>query len=258
MRVLITGGNGYIAKSIVEVLRKRNEVTVITRADFDLTDSKQTNKWFQDKWFDVVVHTAVVGGSRLNQDDSTIVDSNLKMYYNLAANKDKFHRLISFGSGAEKFAPDSPYGMSKKIIADSIRANDNFYTFRIFAVFDENELDTRFIKANLMRYFRKEPMVIHSNRLMDFFYMKDLITLIEYYLSAENPAKEVDCSYPQKYTLLNIAEMINNMEQHKVSIIVEEVGKFGVYCSDGTNIPIPIVGLCQGIQRTYRALTFSE
>jgi nucleoside-diphosphate-sugar epimerase len=235
-------------------LAEQHTVTAITRADFDLTDSVQTSKWFEGKWFDVVIHTAIVGGSRLKSEDHDVVRQNLSMHYNLLANRGCFEKLLSFGSGAETFSPDTPYGMSKRIIADSIQATDGWYNLRIFAVFDENELDTRFIKANLIRYLRKEPMVIHSNRLMDFFYMKDLVALVEYYLSAKNPAKEVNCSYSQKYTLTNIAAMINEIEIHKVPIVIEEVGKLGVYCGDGESLPINTIGLQTGIRETYKAL----
>ena len=42
------------------------------------------------------------------------------MYYNLLQNRNRFARLIHFGSGAEKYLPSTPYGYSKKVIAKSI------------------------------------------------------------------------------------------------------------------------------------------
>ncbi len=257
-KILITGGNGYIAKSLMAGLSQRYDITTITRTDFDLTCSHAVNKWFEQRQFDVVIHTAISGGSRLKVDEHSVVDQNLSMHYNLMTNRHNFKRLISFGSGAEMFSPDTPYGTSKRIIAESIKATDNWYNLRIFAVFDENELNTRFIKANLMRYLRKEPMQIHSNRLMDFFYMKDLIALVQYYLTEDSPSKEVNCSYPNKYTLTNIASIINQMGSHQVPIVVEENGKLGVYCGDGESLPINTIGLESGIRETYKALMKEE
>ena len=69
MNILITGGNGYIAKSLANNL---NNVTSITRKDFDLTDRHATDKWFEEKYFDVIIHTAVKGGSRLLVDGGNI------------------------------------------------------------------------------------------------------------------------------------------------------------------------------------------
>ena len=43
MKILITGGNGYIARSIYSILHNKYDITTIGRKDFDLTDWKQTN-----------------------------------------------------------------------------------------------------------------------------------------------------------------------------------------------------------------------
>ena len=169
-KILITGGNGYIAKSLYNTLKNKYDVISITRQDFDLTDQFETSKYFSNKYFDVVIHCAVSGGSRLKQETWRDMDDNLKMYYNLLNCKNKFGKLIHFGSGAETNAPETPYGISKRIIANSISEIDNFYNIKIFALFDENELDTRFIKGNIKRYINKESMIIHQDKYMDFFY----------------------------------------------------------------------------------------
>ena len=94
MKVLITGGNGYIAKSIYNALYKFYDIISITRKDFDLEDTKTVNHWFKDKAFDIVIHTAIKGGSRLKSEDQSVIDSNLKMFDNLLINKDKFRQLV--------------------------------------------------------------------------------------------------------------------------------------------------------------------
>jgi len=97
MKILITGGNGYIAKSLRQGLRGEYEIVIATRQDFDLTNYSQTSRWFEGKYFDVVVHTAVVGGTRLAIDDESVVNRNLLMYYNLVAMEEQFGRFITFG-----------------------------------------------------------------------------------------------------------------------------------------------------------------
>lgn len=250
MNILITGGNGYIGKKLYSCLSHKYEVLSINRSHFNLTNSKDTKNWFDNKNFDLVIHTAIVGGSRLKEDDDSVYINNINMFDNLEQNRHRFNKLISFGSGAELFQ-DTSYAASKRIINEKIKKIKNWYNIRIFGVFDENELETRFIKSNIIRYIKKEPMIIHTNKIMDFFYMKDLISLVDYYAINDTPPKETNCSYEEKYTLKNIANVINNLDTHKVPIEILEKKQLEFYCGEATEIPIKLIGLKSGIEETY-------
>lgn len=150
---------------------------------------------------------------------------------------------------------DTPYGTSKSRIAESIRNTENFYNLRLFNVFDENESANRFLKANMLRYIKKEPMIIHANKIMDFIYIQDLISTVDYYMTNKNLAKDINCCYEEKYTLKTIANMINSLDTHKVPIITENKTQLEFYCDNSGLPPIDIVGLPQGIQNTFRALS---
>ena len=253
MNILITGGNGYIAKSILKNLD--NSIS-ITRKDFNLTDRHATNTWFKNKYFDVIIHTAIVGGNRLKIDTGDIFYQNIQMFYNLLNNKHCFGKLINFGSGAENGLPNNPYGLSKNIISRIIDSEPHFYNIRIYGVFDENELDTRFIKNNIKRYINREPLKIHQNKIMDFFYMEDLITLVKHYISETHLPKNIDCSYDYNHSLYDIAHMINNLSDYKVDI--ELTG--GVLGHDkysgkyNHTITRDYMGLAIGIDKTYEKL----
>jgi len=253
VKILITGGNGYISKSLYNSLKNVYDVVTLSRDDFDLRDQFETIKYFSNKYFDTVIHCAVSGGSRLRQDTINDMDNNLQMYYNLLNCKNKFGKLIHFGSGAEITQPETPYGLSKRVITKSILEQKNFYNIRIFAVFDENELDTRFIKGNIKRYVNKEPIIIHQDKFMDFFYMKDLVSLVDYYIQSENLPKEIDCSYQQSYSLFDIANMINNLDTHKVHITFNQNEMGEKYCGN-SNILLNYIGLEEGIKQVYNKL----
>jgi len=259
MNILITGGNGYIAKSLYSMdIAFEDQIQSITRKDFDLTDRHATNKWFEGKYFDVVIHTAVKGGSRLLVDGGNIFYENIQMFYNLLNNKHCFGKLINFGSGAELGMPSDPYGLSKNIISKIIDNEDNFYNIRIYGVFDENELDTRFIKSNIKRYINKESIEIHQDKLMDFFYMKDLIELVRHFIYKDNLPKNVDCTYDiDTCYLSDIAYIINDLSNYKVEIKVGE-GKGKKYIGDWNPININYIGLEQGIKETYKKLSNEE
>ena len=255
MKILITGGNGYVAQSIYDVLKNEHDVALITRQDFDLTDTKSTNQWFQDKHFDLLIHTAVVGGNRLNPEDESIIKSNLQMWRNLLYNQSSFAQLIQFGSGAELYAKDTPYGLSKSVIAESIKTKSNFTNIRIFAVFDKNELDRRFIKANIQRYINKESIIIHQDKYMDFLYMDDLISIIKF--SILHPTiSPINCCYQEKYKLSDIANIINNLSTYKVPIEIHSEELASPYTGAYADLGINFIGLEEGIKKVYQHLLY--
>jgi nucleoside-diphosphate-sugar epimerase len=253
MKVLVTGANGYIGKSLYSALKDKYEVTILTRKEVDLTDSRQTEYFFRNTYFDVVLHCAIAGAINTKDTDWSIADNNLTMYYNLLQNKNHFKKLINLGSGAEIYLSKTPYGLSKKVIANSILNKNNFYNLRIFGVFDENELDTRFIKANIKRYINKEPILIYQNRYMDFIYMFDLIKIVEYYINNEGP-KEIDCKYSDLYSLENIANIINNLDTYKVEIKTAKNYWDETYNGIFHNLSLDFIGLEQGIKEVYNKL----
>jgi nucleoside-diphosphate-sugar epimerase len=251
--ILITGGKGYIAQAIFNALKDEYNITLLSRDDFDLTNPEATNQWFTGRQFDILIHTAVVGGNRLNSEDNIIVKSNLQMWENLLVNNSHYKQLIHFGSGAELYAKDTPYGLSKSIIAEFIKTKLNFINLRIFAVFDKNELDRRFITPNIKRYINKEPITIHQDKLMDFIYMEDLISIIKF--SILHPTINlIDCCYKEKYKLSDIANLINNLSDHKVPVEINSEGIASSYTGDYTDLGIKFIGLESAIKTIYNEL----
>ena len=180
------------------------------------------------------------------------MDINLVMYYNLLQHKSHYTKLIHFGSGAEIYNSDLPYGLSKKIIANSISEIENFYNIRIYGVFDENELETRFIKSNIKRYINKQHIEIYQNKHMDFFYMKDLISLVNFYILNNNDLpKEIDCVYSESKTLYHIANIINKLDEYQVEIKINKPGLGKEYIGKFTDLGLNYIGLEKGIKNVY-------
>ena len=251
MRILVTGKNGYVGSGIINKLKAyKYDVIGVGRDDFDLTDRKSTNTYFKDKYFDVIIHTAICGGSRLILDGNDVLANNLNMFYNLMANAHKFKQLISFGSGAELNWPSDSYGLSKSIIADTISSHSKLNNIRIFGVFDENEWDTRFIKTFLKNYKNKEPMVIHQNKLFDFIYMDDLVTIVNFIILNPN-IKSIDGCYRESYTLREIADYINTLDNHCCKIKVNHNYLGTPYTGSFKNYNLDLTGLKQGINKIY-------
>ena len=149
--------------------------------------------------------------------------------------------------------PTDPYGLSKNVINRIIEHETNFYNIRVYGVFDENELDTRFIKSNIKRYITNQPLEIHQNKLMDFIYMEDLISLVKYYIENTDVNKITEGCYVKKYSLIDIANIINNLSNYKVSINVHNEGIALPYIGK-TTPPIEFIGLEKGIKNVYNEL----
>jgi dTDP-4-dehydrorhamnose reductase len=254
IKLLITGKNGYVASSLFSYLREVYDVTMLGRDTVDLTNGSAVGDWFSGKYFDAVIHTAIVGGHRLQKDSFNVLDMNLQMYYNLLDNRIHYDKIINIGSGAELYDINNPYGFSKYVIQKSVSYNSRSYNTRVFALFDENELNTRFIKANILRYIKREPILIHQNKLMDFFYMQDFIKVIKFYIESYDPPKEIDCVYKDSYTLSDVANIINSLSDHTVPIHVNEIGLGASYIGLYTPTDLLYNKLEDGIKTVYNNL----
>ena len=91
---------------------------------------------------------------------------------------------------------------------------------------------------------------------MDFFYMKDLVTLIEYYLYSDDPPKEIDCSYQTKHTLLDVAKIINEItNNNNITVINDGMGES--YMGNGLflyGLNLDLIGIERGITETYNKM----
>ena len=268
-KILITGSNGYVARNIAKNLCNY-DLTFTERSNLNLLDPKTVKNFFKYNYFDVVIHTATSGGSRLEKDNSDVFFENCIMHQNILDNASSFDKYISFGSGAEldrrydidpsvdikSSFPIDPYGMSKNFIAKSGLLYPNFHNIRIFNVFNEDELSTRMIKANIINYINKKPIVIHQDKWMDFFYMNDLCEVLKFVINSNSPQKIINCSYQEKYKLSTIAEIINQLSNYKVDIVIES-NSFGLNYYGDYNLHLfdmDLSGLHIGITNTYNKL----
>ena len=253
-KILITGGNGYIGSNLSRYLAKEYDLTLLNRSIVDLTDSNTLSDWFENKFFDVIIHTAIKGGSRLQKDQPSIIDYNISIYNNLLRCKDHYNRFINLGSGAEIYDLLSPYGLSKRAIYESLQDKDNYFSLRIFGIFDHNELNSRFIKTSLYRYIHKKNIILFQNKLMDFIYFTDFAKIINFYITNTNPPKNLDCVYKNKISLYDIADIIIHLDDYNVDIEILEDIMFNDYIGVFTELNLDFDGLNTGIINTYKEM----
>ena len=271
MKILITGSNGFIAGHIINQFKDKHSLTLINRENVNLLDTALVDKFFEDKEFDVVIHTAMTGGRRVVEDTSTVLQDNLTMFFNLLRHKDKYKKFISFGTGAEldrrgninvtnklvTSFPIDPYGMSKNITARMMLDLDGFFNIRIFNVFAADGLNDRMIKSNIISYINHNPLVVFQDKYFDFFYMDDLMTILNYYLETDSALlyKDIDAVYPYKLKISDICNLINDLDTHKCEIkILNPVMSTDYYGGRYISYNLPMIGLYESLKIVYNKL----
>src|SRR5210317_1770090 len=199
-KVCVLGAGGFVGKNL---LRDTNWVG-LTRHDVDLTDQKAVEKYFSEHEYDVVIHCAVIGGSRLKQDDGDVTHKNLLMFENVV--RVFKGKVLYFSSGAALRGdpPTDPYGLSKWLIDRRIETIPNAYSLRIWGCYGSGELPTRFSAVCK----REGHVVIDKDRYFDFIDIEDVRKIVWEYVRVENTRKDkvYNLVYPEKLLLSQWAE----------------------------------------------------
>jgi dTDP-4-dehydrorhamnose reductase len=268
MNILVTGSNGYIGRSIIRSAIKNIIFFHGNRQTINLFDKESIKSFIKQNKIDAIVHCAIEGGSRLKTDDANTFFNNILIFENLYYCKDLLHKVINLASGAEfdretdinladeeiifDRIPKDYYGLSKNIIAKKALMTNNFFNLRIFGCFDENELNNRFIKTCILKSKHNETITIHEDKIMDFFYVSDLISIIKYFLLLNPVYQDINLSYKNKYKLSEIAKKIINETNSKSNIIIQKErglnynGNFDKLLS----LPVTLQGIESGLKKT--------
>jgi GDP-L-fucose synthase len=230
MKILITGGNGNIAKMIKNNLSVPNyEITNLSRNDLNVLNQFDIEKYLNENTFDILVHTAILGGRRTKEENGDVTHNNLIMLENLLKFADRFKMIINFDSAAiyDRSSdilnrketdiytiPTDYYGFSKYVIYQRSLQYNNMYNFRIFNIFHKNEEHDRFIKSCFNAKKNNTQVTIFEDKYFDFVYEDDFVKIIKYYFdNAENREKlikTINICYEKKYKLSEIANLIIN------------------------------------------------
>ena len=198
-RVCVLGAAGFIGKNVLS----DTDWTGVTRQELDLTDPEAVKEYFRKHEYDVVIHCAVIGGSRLRPDDGEVFYKNLLMFENVVvAFKGK---ILYFSSGAALRGnpPSDPYGMSKWLIDRRIETLPNAYSLRIWGCYGLGEPSTRFSAV-----CKKEGhVVINQDKYFDFIDVEDVRKIVQEYVSCKwEMPKVCNLVYPEKLLLSQWAE----------------------------------------------------
>jgi GDP-L-fucose synthase len=239
MKILITGGNGNIAKMIKNNLSHDHEIINLGRNDLNVLNLADIESYLNNNNFDILVHTAILGGRRTKEENGDVTHYNLLMLENLLRFSDRFKMIINFDSAAIYdrstdilnrkedellTVPTDYYGFSKYVIYQRSLQYDNFYNFRIFNIFHHNEEKDRFIKSCFNAKINNTEVTIFDDKYFDFVYEDDFIKIIKYYFDNVNNKKllekTINICYEEKYKLSTIAKIILN-DETKIKVLNE-------------------------------------
>ena len=258
MKVMITGGRGFIGKSLAEYFTSRGGITLFvpSRKELDLRDAVAVRDFISEARPDIVIHGAAVGGSRKTGYDAGaagVFSDNLRMFFNVSRGLSPGVRLIQLGSGSEydrrayrpkmredyfdENVPEDAYGFSKYAISRYIQNTENFVCLRLFGLFGKYENYTfKFITNAVIKNLLGMPLVISQDVRFDYLYINDFFTIIEKFLVHPGKFRHYNVTPTRSVTLLEVAGLINEIAETPTEIKVLNPGMTREYSGDNPRL----------------------
>ena len=240
MKILITGGNGFIARHLREQLDSGYVLLSPNSKELNLLDASRIFDYIKGNEFDVIIHAATYDAApkHSTKDPSRVLEYNLKMFFNIARCKDYFDKMIYFGSGAEfgrenwipkmkedyfdQHVPVDQYGFSKYIMTKYAQLSGNIFNLRLFAVFGKYEdWRYRFISNACSNVVLNQPITINQNVFFDFMYVDDLIKIVKWFINNKPKKNVYNVCTGNINDFKTIAEKIIKISGKKLDIIIK-------------------------------------
>jgi len=278
MKLLITGGKGFIARSLAEQLGPGYSIAAPGREELDLLDPGKVAEYLKAGKFEAVVHCATYDAAPRTsvKDPAKVLEYNLRMFFNLARRGADFGRLVYFGSGAEfgrehwkprmredfydEHVPSDPYGYSKYLMTRHALGAPNIHNLRLFGVYGKyDDWRYRFIPNICARLALDLPLVIAQNRVMDLLYIDDLVKMTDWLLKAEKPGKVYNACSGEARDYVSIAGDILAVSGKKAAFEIKKPGLGREYSGDNSLLlkdsglkPVPMKKALKELYTWYR------
>src|SRR5208282_2172561 len=257
MRILITGGSGFIGRNLAEQLASTYDVLAPSSVELDLLNELAVREYLDAHRFDVILHSATTRSNRRLAAPPDMLDRNCRMFFNLARNLDgkheRFSKMIHFGSGAEydhtqlparvredyfdTRVPRDPYGFSKYICAKYIERSDRIVDLRLFGVFGAYEDYTvRFISNACCRALKGLPIVLRQDIVFDYLYIKDLVKLTMWFIENNAHHKAYNVCTGRPVALTELARIVAQVSGRNPNVSVMAEGMGPEYSADNSRM----------------------
>lgn len=192
MKILLTGGSGFIGKNILPILRKKYKVDAPTRKELDIKDQNAVEDYLKKGCYDVVIHSANTNPAKnpIYDNDSKMTEDTIRCYLNLSRCSSLYGKMFYIGSGAEygktkpiclakesdigRVIPEDPYGIAKYVINELANKSHNIYNFRVFGCYGPYDHESKFITHVIRSILNKQDITIRQNCIFDYLHVYDL------------------------------------------------------------------------------------
>lgn len=224
-----TGQRGFVGRNLAERLCDEYELCTPFSNELDATDYEAVSRYIDNKKIDIIIHSA-------SSIDNTL-DSDLRMFFNMARQCGKVEKLIYFGSGAEfdkrfdiinaseynigERIPADGYGFAKYIMSEYARMSESIYNLRLFGIFGKYEDWTyKFISNLCCKAIYDLPLTIRRECKFDYIYIDDLPDVIKWFLENKPNYHDYNFVSGTKVLLSEIANMVRDISGKKLEIVM--------------------------------------
>ena len=233
MRVLLTGGSGFIGRNILESLQGKYEILAPRHSELDLADEENVRSWFLNHPLDAIIHSATKPGHRNAPGPTAIAITNLHMFSNLFENArlTNVKRFLFLGSGSEydmrnyrpkmsedslgDYIPADDTGFSKYVCTRMMQGIPGFVNVRFFGIFGKYEdYAIRFISNAICKAIFDLPITLRQDKRFDYTYIDDGVRAIERFLEApieELRYNDYNVTPNEAVSLLGLAELVRKV-----------------------------------------------
>ena len=266
MKILLTGGSGFIGRNLLEALGGRHEIFAPSHRELDVTDAREVDRLFRERRFDAVLHAAVQEGDR-------VLETTLRGYWNLARHAGEVERLFYFGSGAEygkqrdlvkvreeeigRVVPSDAYGLAKLFCNEDARRRPRVTNLRLFGVYGPQEgYLFRFISNSIVKTILGVDIVVRQDVVFDYLHIDDLVAIVDRFIQNEPGVSDINVTPTESISLRQILAIISTAAGRPLPVAFRTEGLNFQYTGDNGTLlrllpDIRFTPYEEGIRRLY-------